>query len=457
MAGIGFELRKIMRRETLVGVLRAYTYAGLISSGPLILSILGILIIGILSLAVVIPKFAIVQFQVSVTYLIALSLILTGPLQLSLTRFISDRLFEKRDDLVLSNYNAVILLATSISGLLAIVTMQLGFSSESLVYRLLMIAGFVIMSNIWIAVIFLSSIKQYRQILLVFFAGYACVVVLAMLLNRYGLCGLLAGFVGGQLLLLIGLSACIYQNYSSPRLVSFEVFERRYAYPSLALVGLFFNLGVWIDKFIFWYAPGTGNRVIGCFNASIIYDIPIFIAYVCVMPGMATFLVRIEADFVEYYDAFYGAVRSGATLRHINDMRDMMVRSVRAGLSEIIKIQAVVLLLIIAFGSPLLEALHISPLYMPLLLVDVISASLQVLLLGLLNVFFYLDGRRTVLHLSAAFAVLNGLLTMVTLWLGPNTYGYGFAVALLIVVIAAVRLLDAKFASLEYRTYMLKN
>jgi len=148
-------------------------------------------------------------------------------------------------------------------------------------------------------------------------------------------------------------------------------------------------------------------------------------------------------------------VRSGATLRHINDMRDMMVRSVRAGLSEIIKIQAVVLLLIIAFGSPLLEALHISPLYMPLLLVDVISASLQVLLLGLLNVFFYLDGRRTVLHLSAAFAVLNGLLTMVTLWLGPNTYGYGFAVALLIVVIAAVRLLDAKFASLEYRTYML--
>jgi uncharacterized membrane protein len=64
MAGIGFELRKIMRRDTLVGVARAYAYAGLISSGPLILSIFGILIIGLISLTSVIPRFAIVQFQV---------------------------------------------------------------------------------------------------------------------------------------------------------------------------------------------------------------------------------------------------------------------------------------------------------------------------------------------------------------------------------------------------------
>ena len=171
---------------------------------------------------------------------------------------------------------------------------------------------------------------------------------------------------------------------------------------------------------------------------------------------MATFLVRIEADFVEFYDAFYNAVRTGATLRHINDMRDMMVGSVRTGLYEIIKIQAVVLLLIVGFGQVLLEALHISALYMPLLIVDVIATSLQVLLLGLLNVFFYLDGRRDVSQLTAGFVVLNGIFTGITLWLGPNWYGYGFAVALLVVVMAAVKMLDRKFASLEYETYMLR-
>ncbi|CAG4902005.1 exopolysaccharide Pel transporter PelG [Paraburkholderia gardini] len=457
MAGIGFELRKILRRETLTGVARAYAYAGLISSGPLILSIFGILIIGVLSLAFVIPKYAIVQFQVSVTYIIALSLILTGPLQLSFTRFISDRLFEKRDDLVLSNYNGVVLVSTIASGVCGFVAMAFLFRAEPLLYRLLMVAGFVVVSNIWIAVIFLSSVKQYRQILLVFLVGYTCTVGFALLLNRNGLVGLLGGFVAGHLVLLAGLSGLIYRDYRSTRFISFEVFQRRFAYPSLAIVGLLFNLGVWLDKFMFWYAPGTGTQVIGPLHASVIYDIPVFIAYLCVMPGMATFLVRIEADFVEYYDAFYDAVRSGATLRHINDMRDMMVGSVRTGLYEIIKVQAVVLLLIVTFGARILESLHISALYMPLLVIDVISASLQVLLLGLLNVFFYLDGRRIVLKLTAAFVVLNGLFTGFTLWLGPDSYGYGFALALLAVVIAAVTVLDRKFASLEYETYMLRN
>lgn len=87
MAGIGFELRKMLKRDSLLGLLRAYTYAGIISSGPWILSIVGILLIGILSLPFVVPGSLITQFQVSVTYLIAVSLILTGPLQLAFTRF----------------------------------------------------------------------------------------------------------------------------------------------------------------------------------------------------------------------------------------------------------------------------------------------------------------------------------------------------------------------------------
>ena len=67
MAGIGFELRKILRRDTLTSTLAAYGYAGVISAGPLILSILGILLIGMMSLAVVQPPGLIVQFQVSST------------------------------------------------------------------------------------------------------------------------------------------------------------------------------------------------------------------------------------------------------------------------------------------------------------------------------------------------------------------------------------------------------
>ncbi|TAM06115.1 MAG: histidine kinase [Paraburkholderia sp.] len=456
MAGIGFELRKLMARDTLTGVARAYLYAGLISSGPMILSCFGILIIGTLSFAVVIPTVLITQFQVSVTYMIAFSLIVTGPLQLSFTRFVSDRLYEHRDDLVLPNYRAIQLVCSAVSGTIGILAMSFGFDATPLAYRLLMIAGFVIASNIWIAVIFLSSIKQYRQVLWSFAIGYSAVVGLALGLNHYGLTGLLGGFVAGHALLFLCLSTIVHRQYPGTRYISFEVFDRRLLYPSLAWVGLMFNLGVWIDKFVFWFSDVTGTRVVGWFHASVIYDIPVFLAYVCVMPAMAAFLVRIEADFAGYYDAFYDAVRTGATLQRINAMRDMMVRSVRTGLAEIVKVQIVVVLLMLAFGALLLGALHISSLYLPLLLVDVIAASLQVLLLGLFNVMFYLDTRRDVLRLATLFIVLNAILTMVSIRLGPAAYGYGFAAALLIATILAIRALDARFAILEYETYMLQ-
>jgi uncharacterized membrane protein len=62
-----------------------------------------------------------------------------------------------------------------------------------------------------------------------------------------------------------------------------------------------------------------------------------------------------------------------------------------------------------------------------------------------------------VLKLCVAFVVLNGALTWITLQMSPNTYGYGFALALLILVVGAVLTLDRKFAKLEYETYMLHN
>ncbi|MDQ0139803.1 exopolysaccharide Pel transporter PelG [Cupriavidus necator] len=456
MAGIGFELRKMLRRDNLSGMLSAYAYAGIISSGPWILSIVGILLIGMLSLPFVVPGSLITQFQVSVTYLIAGSLILTGPMQLSFTRFTSDRLFEKRDHLILSNYHAVALLATVLSGGIGVACAVFSFGAQSVLYRLLMVAGFVVLSNIWIAAIFLSSMKQYKAIVWTFLLGYAISVVAALALRRFGMEGLLGGFAAGQLCLLTGMVTLIYRNYTSRQFVSFEVFQRRYAYPSLVAIGLLYNLGIWVDKFMFWYAPSTGQQVIGPLHASIIYDIPVFLAYLAIIPGMAVFLVRIETDFVEYYDAFYDAVRGGSSLEHIEDMRNTMVQTIRLGLYEIVKVQAIAALLLFAVGVWVLRLLGISELYLPLLYVDVIGASLQVVLLGVLNIYFYLDRRREVLLLTALFVVLNFALTLVTLQLGPAWYGYGFAVSLLVVVALALAMLDYKLERLEYETYMLQ-
>jgi uncharacterized membrane protein len=113
-------------------------------------------------------------------------------------------------------------------------------------------------------------------------------------------------------------------------------------------------------------------------------------------------------------------------------------------------------LLLIVAGEAILKWLGISTLYLPLLYIDVIAASLQVVLLGILNVFFYLDKRRIVLFLCGAFVALNIVFTWISIQLGPTFYGFGFALAVFLVVLAGCVLLSRKLELLEYETFMLQ-
>ena len=226
MAGIGFELRKLLKKDSLLGLVQAYSYAGVIGSGPWVLSIVGILMVGLLSRAVVVPEFLITQFQVSVTYLISTSLILTGLVQLAFTRFISDRLFEKRDDLVMSNFNGLLLWVLAVAGVVGLLLAFTLFAGLSVSYRLLMLAGFVLLCGIWVATIFLSGLKMYRAILLLYALGYAVTVLSALAARPWGLEGLLGGFVLGHFVLFVGMWMITAWHYRSRVTISYE-FARR--------------------------------------------------------------------------------------------------------------------------------------------------------------------------------------------------------------------------------------
>lgn len=456
MAGIGFELRKLLRKDTLLGLLQAYVYAGVISSGPWVLSIVGILIVGALSHAVVEPNVLVTQFQVSVTYLIASSLILTGVLQLAFTRFISDRMFEHQENLVFSNLNGAFLVTFAAAGMFGLLCAMTLFSGFGVVYRILMLSGFVMLCGIWIATILLSGLKRYLAIVVLYASAYAIVVCLALLARPWGLEGLLAGFVVGQFVLLVGVWLLIARQFHSPQFISFDFLRKGVIFPSLMVIGLLYNLGVWADKIMFWFYPDTSTAIIGPLRASLIYDLPVFMAYIFIIPGMAVFLVRIETDFVEYYDRFYDAVRSGGSLTHIENMRDEMLYAIRQGLLEIGKIQILAVLVAMVTGPAALKALGISELYLSLFYIQTVGASLQVGLLALLNVFFYLDQRRIVLNLCALFVLGNVLFTAMTLKMGAVWYGYGYCAATFLTLFVGLYLLDHKLGRLEYETFMLQ-
>ena len=136
MAGIGFELRKLLARESYAGVLGAYGYAGLASSGPWVVSIGGVLAIGLLAHGTVQPAQRVTQFLVSITWLMAASLLLTGPLQLLFARFVADRIYEEQRSRILPNLLGALALTTITSGLLGALV-AFGAFDESIACRAL--------------------------------------------------------------------------------------------------------------------------------------------------------------------------------------------------------------------------------------------------------------------------------------------------------------------------------
>ena len=109
-----------------------------------------------------------------------------------------------------------------------------------------------------------------------------------------------------------------------------------------------------------------------------------------------------------------------------------------------------------ALGGVLLEAVGISTLYLPLLYVDVVGVALQVVLLGILNILFYLDQRRAVVKLTLLLVLSNTAFTAISLGLGVAWFGYGFALAMLVTVLAGIWVLNRKLERLEYQTFMLQ-
>ena len=342
----------------------------------------------------------------------------------------------------------------SFLGVLASLVMGFMFD-EPFAYRLLVLANFVTLCNLWLVIIFLSGMKAYNRILLVMLVGYSLMVLCAFFLRFLHMNGLLLALLIGHGSLLFMFLFDILREYPAKQLVAFDFLQRRQVFISLLVTGFCYNLGIWIDKFIFWFNPQTSSEVIGPLRASMLYDLPIFLAYLAIIPGMAVFLVRIETDFAEWYERVYSAIRGGQTLQHIGVLKEQMILAIRQGLLEICKVQGLTVVLLFLLAPAMLEWLGISAYYLQLFYVDLIGVSIQVVFMALLNVFFYLDKRAIVLELCVLFVVLNAALTLLSQYMGPTFYGYGFTLSLLVCVLLGLMRLSSSLEDLEYETFML--
>jgi polysaccharide biosynthesis protein PelG len=455
MAGVGFSLKTLRNDDSYTSLVRLYGAAGIISSGPWLLSILTLLLVGVLGQKLAPDQLALERFQVTVTWLFGASLLFTGPLQLMFTRFAADREFAAEDDQILPNlFGALALCAAACAALAAVCVPW--FPGQSPAFKVVLGASFVVLCQVWLAVIVLTGLRAHLHVFGTFAFGYAVTFAACMALARFGETGLLAGFAIGQAALLFAALFVLTRKMPAREHVSFRFANPRGLYLQLGVVGLTYNLGIWIDKLIFWANPETSRAVLGPLRSSEVYDLPIFLAYLTIVPGMAVFLVRVETDFAECHNHFYAAVRSGAPLRKIEQLRDGLTDAARRAVIDILRVQGITLLICVLAGEQLLALFGISELHLPLFYIDAVGVALQVILLAVTSMFFYVDRRGAVVALSCTLLASNALLTWASQWLGPDFYGYGFAGAMAITSLAGLLALSRTFSNLVRDTFMLQ-
>ncbi len=457
MAGIGFELRKILQEDRLLSLTKIYGYSAILSSGPWVISIIAIVLVGFLNLANLGEVSDAFRYQVVITYAIALasSLIITGILQLPFTRYVADLIFNNKDDEILPSYFGAMFMSWGLGLPLVVPFYMWVFEEQSYIFLIGVVATFLVLCGVWISSILAASLKYYNGVVWAYFISYA-LIVLASYYFGESIEYLIYIFFLGNAILFVILMSFIIKSYNSSIFMKVDFFLAKNFYWTLAIAGLTYNLGAWVDKFIFWYHPSTGHQVIGKLNASVVYDMPIFLAYLSILPGMAIFFFRLESDFAEKYDLYYDAVRSGGTLQTIKRYKNDMIDVIRHAIHEILMIQGIIDIILFLSAPTLFEILHIPQLYLGLLYILTIGAMLQISFMSILAVLYYLDRKRVAMWLSISFFALNTVLTLLSIELGPAYFGYGYTVALLLVFMASLLVIRNEMEKLDYETFMLQ-
>lgn len=451
MAGIGFEIRKLMDKQTYGADFKAYFFAGIVSSGPWIISILCVGLLWVFSapyMGMPLQKL----FRVVVVHTYAYSLITTGIIQFILNRYLSDKLFLKQGNLFLPTYIAVVITTVVSQGILGMIFYS--FSPVDLQFKVSGILLFIAISCIWQTMIFLSSSRDYIAIMGAFFWGNIISLSVAMLLGRQiGFNGYLSGYTVGQISILFFLVYRIFREFDSAVLCNFDFLRYVKKYFDLFLIGIFYYSAIWVDKIIYWYSP-SGQKIYGLFRSHYPYDSCMFLAFLTLVPALTHFMIDVETNFYNSYKSFYGAIVNKGNFDAISQKKKGMLKGLLGASGRMIMLQTVVTGAFLCYAPDLINFLRLDQAHLRVFWAAGIGTYCQVFVLLCLILILYFDRRRIALIVALFFLVTNASLTFLVIKFYPQAMGFGYAASTFLTAIVALCLLVTNARQIEYATFV---
>lgn len=455
MAGIGFALRKLARRDDLLGVLQGYAHSAFITSGPWMFTILALAGINLIGQAIVSME-ELTLFRVVVIYNFCFSVVLTGPLVLVATRYLADAIYAKQVDAAPGMLLATLGLAYGLSAVTA-GPFYLVFSDLPAPMMAAALIDFFLVSGIWVVSIFLSALKDYVAVTAAFGIGMAVATVATAALGVFaGPTGMVWGFSAGLAVIQFGLIARVFAEYPYrvARLFAFVGYFRRYW--DLALVGLVANLAVWVDKWIMWFVPER-EAVSGAMVIYSAYDSAMFVAYLTIMPALTLFTVNVETRFFERYQGFYRDIQEHATYDQIARNHRGIIQALLDSSRNLIILQGAVCALAIFLAPNIVGALGLHYQQIGMFRFGALGAFFQVGFLFCTVILAYFDLRRRNLFAQIFYLAANSGLTLVFSRMGFAWYGYGYFLSSLLAFAVAYLLVATAVRKLPYVAFVANN
>lgn len=408
MAGIGFELKKLFKKEGVFSTIFAGIYATAVTVGPTIIVILALNIMYMLPPYIGISYHDKEVLSSTILYVFIFALILASPINIILSRYVADEIYREDYD---SIFSAVETGSVLIAVFVALMGVPFGFAmyfvgNLPLYYIFMAYVFFAALSFTFYYMTFITVLKEYRKITYSFL-GSLTIGVLVVLLEVYIfgisivdaiLFGLMLSFLLIAMLLLTFIKKSFVRHNHNSR----EIFSYIKKGWWLIFANALYIWGLYIHNFVFWFRSEYQVVVANVFISAPTYDVATYLAMLSNISILVIFVVNVETKFHTAYKAYCESV-IGASGKDIRRAKQKMIETLRRETIYIVQIQAIVNIIIFIAAMAIFPKVGIGGVIMSMYPVLSIGYMLLYLVQCMMIYLFYLDDQRGAPMVGIAF------------------------------------------------------
>lgn len=456
MAGIGFTLKRLANRDDLIGVIGAFTHGTIAAAGPWIFTVIALAGIVLLFPGAYNAE-DVLNFREVIVYNFSLTLMISGPVYLVVTRYLADSIHRKR----------VVLAPTTMFQSMALLLVLLvpfglwfyfGHIQLSFGFRLAAYVNLIMTGCTWLLGVYVLALKDYMAVSRSFLIGMFLAFLMAQVFKAdYGGMGMLIGFDIGQGFILFALIARVLSEYPY-KLEKNTRLQRYYKrYWQMIFAGFFYNAAIWIDKWIMWYFAPESTALPSGFHFFSLYDNATFLALLSIVPAIGLFIFSVETNFFLRYQRFYYDILEHKTLSVIRVNHEKLMLSIRESARNFIVLQGSVTVISILLAAKLFEVFEVSFMELGIFRISALGAFFHAMALFSVIILSYFDRRVEFMCIHAFFFVTNALFTALSIHWGYAYYGYGYFISSLLTFLVASFVLFNHVRKLPYHAFITSN